>query len=149
MLYYQLTTATEIKRKVVYVQSDKTFKAVFDTTDLKKGSYKVEVPANGLGDSVTMRLVQLVDRSDDLELASPATQNYTGKMYVAGTINGDINSGVQIVVIDPDNQVIFGPQYVNTNNEGDFSTDVPIMEPGEYEVSFTDSQGFIDTRTLR
>ena len=59
------------------------------------------MPANGLGDSVTMRLVQLVDRSDDLELASPATQNYTGKMYVAGTINGDINSGVQIVVIDP------------------------------------------------
>ena len=68
VLYYQLTTATEIKRKVVYVQSDKTFKAVFDTIDLKKGNYKVEVPANGLGDSVTMRLVQLVDRSDDLEL---------------------------------------------------------------------------------
>ncbi len=148
VLYYQLNTATEVKRKAVYVQSDKTFTAVFDTTDLKAGTYKVEVPANGLGDSVTMRQIQLVDRSDDLDLASPATQNFTGNLYVAGTIRGEINSGVQIVVTGPDNQVLYGPQYVNTNNKGDFSTDVPIPEPGEYDVSFTDSRGFISTRTL-
>src|SRR5208337_4258310 len=117
-------------------------------TDLKAGTYKVEVPANGLGDSVTMRQIQLVDRSDDLDLASPATQNFTGNLYVAGTIKGEINSGVQIVVTGPDNQVLYGPQYVNTNNEGDFSTDIPIPEPGEYDVSFTDSKGLIGTRTL-
>ena len=148
VLYYQLTTATEIKRKTVYVQSDKTFRAVFDTTDLQTGTYKVEVPANGRGDSVTMRQIQLVNRSDDLDLTSPATQNYTIKMYVAGTIRGDINSGVRILVTGPDNQVIYGPQYVNTDNNGDFSTDVPVTEPGEYDVSFTDSKGFIGTGTV-
>ncbi len=148
VLYYQLTTATEIKRKTVYVQSDKTFEAVFDTTDLKTGTYKVEVPANGLGDSVTMRQIQLVDRSGDLDLASPATQNFTGNLYVAGTIRGGINSGVRVVVTGPDNQVIYGPQYVNTNSEGGFSADVPITEPGEYEVSFTDSKGLIGTHTI-
>jgi YbbR domain-containing protein len=148
VLYYQLTTATEIKRKTVYVQSDKTFEAVFDTTDLNAGTYKVEVPVNGMGASVTMRQIQLVDRSGDLDLASPVTQNFSGSVYVAGTIKGMINSGVQIVVIGPDNLVIYGPQYVNTNNGGDFSTDVPITEPGEYEVSFTDSRGLVSTRVI-
>ncbi len=33
---------------------------VFDTTGLKTGMYKVEVPTNGAGDSVNMRVVYLV-----------------------------------------------------------------------------------------
>ena len=41
VLYYQETTTTEVGRKVVYVQSDKSFKTFFDTTNLKKGTYKV------------------------------------------------------------------------------------------------------------
>lgn len=148
VLYYQLTTTTEIKRKIVYVQSDKTFKAVFDTTGLKTGAYKVEVPVNGLGDSVTMRLVQIIDRADEIQLDSSASQVFTGKLVVAGTIKGDENSGVQVEVIGPDNSQVFGPQYVNTNYRGAFSTEVPISVPGEYEVSFTDSKGFIGTRII-
>ena len=143
VLYYQLTTSTEIQRKIVYVQSDKTFKAVFDTTGFDKGTYKVEVPANGLGDSVNMRIIQLVDRDDDIFLASPVSQNFTGNIYIAGNIKGDENSGVQIEVTDSDGLLIFGPQYVNTNNAGDFVADVPVSQPGNYDVSFTDAQGFI------
>jgi hypothetical protein len=148
VLYFQLTTTTEIKRKIVYVQSDKTFRAVFDTTGLKKGMYKVEVPVNGLGDSVTMRIIQLIDRSDDIVLSSPATQTFSGKMFVAGTIKGDENSGVQIEVLGPENLMVFGPRYVNTNYLGDFSAEVPVSESGEYEVSFTDAKGFIGTRII-
>ena len=70
VLYYQVTTTTEIKRKIVYVQSDSSFRAVFDTTGLKTGMYKVEVPTSGNGDSTTMRVVYLVDRSDDIQLTS-------------------------------------------------------------------------------
>lgn len=148
VLYYQLTTTTEIKRKIVYVQSDRSFRAVFDTTGLKTGTYKVEVPANGLGDSVTMRLVRIIDRSDEIEMNSLSRQVFSGKLIVAGTIKGDENSGVQIEVIGPDNSVIFGPQYINTDYLGSFSTEVPISVPGEYEVSFTDSKGFIGTRII-
>jgi hypothetical protein len=148
VLYYQLTTTTEIKRKIVYVQSDRTFKAVFDTTGLKTGTYKVEVPANGLGDSITMRLVRIIDRSDEIAMDSLSRQVFSGKLVVAGTIKGDENSGVQIEVIGPDNSVVFGPQYVNTDYLGSFSTDVPISVPGDYEVSFTDSKGFIGTRII-
>jgi hypothetical protein len=148
VLYYQLTTSTEIQRKIVYVQSDKTFKAVFDTTGFNKGTYKVEVPANGLGDSVNIRTIQMVDRDDDIFLASPVSQNFTGTIYAAGNIKGDENSGVQIEVTDSDGFLIFGPRYVNTDNAGDFVADVPISQPGTYDISFTDAQGFIGTRII-
>jgi hypothetical protein len=148
VLYYQLTTTTEIKRQVVGVRPDKTFRVVFDTTGLKTGTYKVEVPVNGMGDSVTMRLVRIIDRSDEIQMSSPANQTYAGILVVAGTIKGDENSDVQVEVIGPDNSLVFGPQLVNTDYKGAFSTDVPITIPGEYEVSFTDSKGFIATRII-
>jgi hypothetical protein len=148
VLYYQLTTTTEIQRKIVYVQSDKSFKAVFDTTGLKTGTYKVEVPANGVGDSITMRLITLFDRTEDIHLTSTINQSYSGSLYVAGEITGDENSGVQIEVIDPEGLVVFGPQYVNVNSAGLFSADIPITAPGDYEVSFTDSKGYIGSRTI-
>ena len=148
VLYYQLTTTTEIKRQVVGVRPDKTFRVVFDTTGLKTGTYKVEVPVNGMGDSVTMRLVRIVDRSTEIQMDSPLHQQFGGILIVAGTIKGDENSGVQVEVIGPDNSVVFGPQFVNTDYEGSFSTEVPITIPGEYEVSFTDAKGFIGTRIM-
>ncbi|MDD1699909.1 MAG: hypothetical protein LUQ04_03830 [Methanoregula sp.] len=148
VLYYQLTTTTEIKRKIVYVQSDYTFRTVFDTTGLQTGMYKVEVPTNGIGDSVTMRVVYLIDRSDDLQLSSSPSQNFNGKITIAGTIKGDENSGVQIEVIGPDNNVVFGPRYINTDYQGSFATDVPITGPGDYEVSFTDDKGYVGKRII-
>ena len=89
VLYRQLTTATEIQRNIVYIQSDRTFRTVFDTTGLEPGTYKVEVPANGGGDSVTARVIQLIDRSNELLLTSPTTQNFKNTLYIAGTIEGD------------------------------------------------------------
>jgi len=148
VLYYQLTTTTEIKRKIVYVQSDRTFRAVFDTTGLKTGMYKVEVPTNGAGDSVNMRVIYLFDRSDDLQLSSSATQNFKGTLNIAGSIKGDENSGVQIEVIGPDDDVVFGPRYINTDYQGNFAVDVPIPEPGDYEVSFTDARGYVGKRIV-
>jgi hypothetical protein len=148
VLYYQLTTTTEIKRQVVGVKPDKTFRVVFDTTGLKPGTYKVEVPVNGMGDSVTMRLVRIVDRSEEIQMDSPLRQQFTGTLVVAGTVKGDENSGVQVEVIGPDNSPVFGPQFVNTNYEGAFSTEVPIRIPGDYEVSFTDAKGFIGSRII-
>lgn len=149
VLYHQVTTTTEVKRKIVYIQTDKTFKAVFDTTGLKTGLYKVEVPNAGMGgDSVTMRLIQLIDRSDVIVISSSLTQPFSGKMYVAGTIKGGENSGVQIEVVGPGNAIIFGPRYVNTNYLGDFAVDVPITDNGDYEVSFTDAKGYIGAKTF-
>ncbi len=148
VLYYQLTTTTEIQRKIAYIQPDKSFKTVFDTTGLKPGTYKVEVPANGFGDSVTMRLVTLYDRSGDIYLSSPHNQSFSGRISLSGRIKGDENSGVQIEVVDPDGLVVFGPQYVNTDNAANFAAEIPITVPGVYEISFTDVNGYIGSRTI-
>jgi hypothetical protein len=93
-------------------------------------------------------IVNLIDRSDDIQLSSATIQNFNGKIAIAGAIKGDENSGVQIEVIGPDNLVVFGPRFVNTNYLGNFVTEVPITGPGEYEVSFTDARGYVGKRII-
>jgi hypothetical protein len=148
VLYYQLTTTTQVKRKIVYIQSDKTFKAVFDTTGLNPGIYKVEVPAPASGESITMQLITLYDRTNEISMSYPLNQSFTGKIYLAGEIKGLENSGVQIEVIDPYGLVVFGPQYINTDNSAHFAAEIPLAEPGVYEVSFIDAKGYIGSRTF-
>lgn len=148
VLYQQVTTSTEIQRKIVYVQSDQSFRAVFDTTGLPPGSYKVEAPPSTNSDSVTTQLVTIYDRTEDILLSSPRTQSYTGSIYIAGEIKGKENSGMQIEVSDPSGFVIFGPRYVTTDKTSHFAADVPIREPGTYEVSFTDGSGYIGSRVI-
>jgi len=121
---------------------------IFDTTYLPKGTYKVEVPSIGTGDSVNMRQVQLIDRSDEIVLTSQTTQVLSRKMVVTGKIAGDAGSGIQVVVIGPDNGVLFGPSYVNTDNLGGFSIEVPVSQTGDYDVTFTDSHGYIGSRII-
>jgi len=147
VLYYQLTSNTEVKRKIAYVQSDRTFRVVFDTTNLKKGTYKVEVPASGLGDSVNTRVIELIDRTDEISLTH-SLQTYTGTLRVTGSMQENRNAGVQIEVTGPDGERVFGPQYIATNNLGAFSTDIPITRGGEYEVSFTDNKGYVGTMSI-
>jgi hypothetical protein len=148
VLYQQVTTSTEVKRKIAYVQSDKTFRVVFDTTNLPKGTYKVEVPASGMGDSVSMRQVKLVDRSDEITLSSQERQVLTGKLSVSGSAFGDLNSGIQIEVFGPDGGVIYGPAYIATDSVGHFSAVIPATQEGDYEVTFTDRSGYIGEKTI-
>lgn len=126
ILYHQVTANTEVQRKNGYVLNDGSFRVVFDTTDLKKGTYKVEVPLEGLGDSITTRIVQLIDRSDEIVLSSLQEQQFTGTLTIAGLAQGNQNSGIQIEVTDPGGERILGPQYIGTNFRGYFSVGVPI-----------------------
>jgi hypothetical protein len=90
-----------------------------------------------------MRLVELVDRTDEIQLSSRLQQQFDQKLSIAGTMEGSQNSGVQIEVAAPDGSRVFGPQYISTNFQGHFSVDVPITQTGIYDVSFTDTQGFV------
>lgn len=148
VLYYQLTTTTEVQRKIAYVLSDKTFKTVFDTTGLKTGTYKVEVPSTANSDDVTMRMVTIYDRSADIHLDTPLSQDFSGKIYLAGDVKGLENSGIQVEVIDLSGAVVYGPQYVHTDNAAHFAFEVPVPAPGSYEVSFTDARGYVGSRTV-
>lgn len=145
-------TSTEVARKSVTIQSSRDFTLVFDTKGLLKGTYKLEVlPVPGikfLSDSVTLRSVQLIDRSDEIMLKSPIKQEYNGQLRIEGAIKGLKNSGVQINVTDDTGRIVFGPEYIATNTDGAFSKQLPIQKSGAYEVEFSDDKGFIGVVTF-
>jgi len=154
VLYRSEYTSEELSRQTVTIQADKVFTVIFDTKNLEGGQYKVEVPvATGtgisyLGNSVTMRVVQITDRTSEIVIRSPIEQENSGTLSVRGVITGLGNSGVQISVIGPDDQTVFGPQYIKTNDDGSFSQNVPITKEGTYTVSFTDAKGYIGAVTF-
>jgi 5-hydroxyisourate hydrolase-like protein (transthyretin family) len=154
VLYRSEYTSEEISRQTVTIQADKVFTVIFDTKNLEKGQYKVEVPVtvgtgfSYLGDSVTMRVVQITDRTDEIHITSQTEQENTGTLSIKGVIAGLGNSGLQISVIGPDEEVVFGPQYIKTNDDGSFSQGVKITKEGKYEVSFTDAKGYIGAVTF-
>lgn len=142
-------TTEEKARQTVTLQGPREFTVVFDTKDLTKGQYKIEVPGvQGyafLGNSTTIRVVHIIDRTDELTIKSPRTQEMDGTLELRGIIPQLKNTGVQIEVIGPNNEVVFGPEYIATQNDGSFSKDIRIDMPGTYEVSFTDAKGYIGT----
>ncbi len=154
VLYRSEYTSEELSRQTVTIQADKVFTVIFDTKNLAGGQYKVEVPvATGtgisyLGNSVTMRVVQITDRTNEIVIKSPIEQENTGTLSVRGVITGLGNSGVQISVIDAEGRTVFGPQYIRTNDDGSFSQNVPVTKEGTYEVSFTDTKGYIGLATF-
>jgi len=162
LVFYQSQyTATEISRQSVTIQSSKnTQYRLFDTQGLPGGSYKIEVQYKTTSgdtslrsDSVTAQLVKLIDRSGDITITSPMTQNVDDALRIEGEIVKLGTDGVQIEVRGPDGRV-FGPQWVGTtkdvkNNAGIFTQRVYVTGPGSYDVSFTDSQGFIGTVTFQ
>jgi hypothetical protein len=152
VLYRSEYVTEEVDRQTVTLQGNKDFSVIFDTKDLIKGQYKVEVPGiagySYLGDSVTIRVVEIIDRSDEIVLRSLTTQEMDGTLEIWGYIKGLSNAGVQIEVIGPGNQVISGPEFISTQFDGSFTKEVPISAAGDYEISFTDANGYIGTVTV-
>ena len=142
-------TPEELKRETVTLQANKEFSVVFDTSGYTKGVYKVEVPAisgySYLGNSVTLKVIEIIDRSDEIIFNAFKVQEMDGTLDIEGFISGLKNSGVQIGVTGPEDEPVFGPAYITVNSDSSFSTKVPVTKPGNYTISFTDSKGFIGT----
>lgn len=155
VLYRSQYTATELSRQSVTIQDDKnTQYRLFETEGLPGGMYKVEAQLKTTGgeeslrwDSVTYKLVNILDRSGEITITSPVTQTLEDALRIEGTVEKRSNEGVQIEVRGPEGR-IFGPQYIGTktdikNDAGIFTYRVPVTSPGTYEVSFSDPKGFI------
>ncbi len=159
MVFYQSQyTSTEINRQTVTIQDNKaTQYKLFDTQGLPGGQYKMEIQFNSPGssslsdDSVTNQLITLIDRSGELTITSPVTQPLADALQISGSLTNGGNSDVQLEVRGPDGKV-FGPQYIGTKtnprNDGIFSQKVSVFGPGSYDVTFTDHNGFIGTKTF-
>jgi hypothetical protein len=159
VMYHSQYTATELSRQSVTIQEDKnTQYRLFETQGLPGGTYKIEVQQlqrgeEGLSsDSVTFKLVRVIDRSGEITITSPETQTLEEALRIEGTIDKLSNEGVQIEVRGPEGR-IFGPQYIGTktdvkNDAGIFTYRVPVTSPGTYEVSFSDPKGYIGIKKL-
>jgi hypothetical protein len=144
---------SEVKgTKHVTVQGDKNFTVEFPTTDYTKGIYKVEILPAGefryLGNSITMRVVTLVDRSDEAKITSLPVQYLNGVLHVTGTANNIRNDGIEMQIDNPDGTRLFGPSFVPTNIDGAFSKDFKIEKTGIYQIKLSDRKGSIGTYNI-
>lgn len=159
VLYQSGYTATQVNKMPITIQSDKKTQNInYDTTGLPGGSYKAELqPVSDAiesyrSDSKTMQLVTIVDRSGDIEITSPVTQDLADALRIEGSIKNGGNDGVEIEVNGPDSRV-FGPQWIGTKNKvqngaGIFTQKVTVTTGGEYTVEFSDADGYIGTKTF-
>jgi len=160
LVFYETRyTATEIARKTVTVQDkQQTQYILFDTQGLKGGDYKVEIQFRGgdepglRSDSVTLKLIKLIDRSGEITITSPLNQDVSEALRIEGSITKLGNAGIEIEVRGPRGP-LFGPQWIETikdmkSGDGTFTRIVPVGTRGDYEVHFTDTKGFIGTITF-
>lgn len=157
-LYYSKYTAEEVGRVRIIVDATQLFRADFDTRNLEKGQYKVEVHnimsdnelfvEQQLGSSSTIRrVIQITDRSDEITITSPETQPLDQALTISGRMK-DIGDGVITLRVFGPDQFTYGPEQMvtkkgYTDNSGEFSTSIPVSEPGEYQASMSDKKGYI------
>jgi hypothetical protein len=164
VVYQSGYTATPLKRQSVTIQNHdpdtRTIQyQIFDTKGLPGGQYKVEIqfigPDEGRlsSDSVTIQLPVLQDRTNEITITSPMTQSLDEPLRIEGSIAKAENDGVQIEVSGPDG-VIFGPQWIGTkldiqSKAGEFTQQVSVIKPGDYDVTFRDAKGYIGVKTFK
>lgn len=158
-LYQAQYTATLISKQPVTIQENKnTQYKLFDTQGLPGGSYKIEIQFVGSdeprlsSDSVSLQMVKLIDRSSEIEITSPMTQNLADALRIEGSIKHLGADGVQIEVRGPDGR-IFGPQYIGSiqkiqDGSGSFTKKVAVTSGGSYDVDFSDAGGYIGKVTF-
>lgn len=146
ILYRAQYMKHEIERKTIVVQNDGSFSTTFETDGLEPGQYSIEIVDPTLStfgsSSKKQQIVNLVDRSGSLKINSPGNQDFDGTLDLRGSIADLSDAGVQVRV-ERDGFTVYGPQYVATDKNGAFSVEVPISEGGSYEVTFSDTKGYI------
>lgn len=159
VLYQSGYTTTQIRKQPVTIQSDqRTQYVIVDTTGLPGGTYKAEMQYTGAdearlrSDSTTMQLIKVIDRSDEIEITSPVTQDLKDALRIEGELKNGGSSGIQIEVNGPDGR-IYGPQWIQTKNNikngaGIFTQKVAVTSGGDYTVEFSDSKGYVGSKSF-
>lgn len=134
------------------VQADGKFGATFDTTGMKTGMYTVTVqdPDEIFGSKRTWFNVQLEDRTGELTSTSPLAQYSTDEVLVAGRASETGSRGVELTMYKgstTDGRVVYGPTWVGTNENGQFSETLPATGAGVYQVVVKDRDGYIGVLT--
>ncbi|UUX92350.1 hypothetical protein [Methanoplanus endosymbiosus] len=146
VLYSNSNSIIEVDRQSFVIQEGGDWSVSFDTTGLKTGQYKLEVPKGYKedlgGSSDITKIFTIVDRSDEIFLTSPTEQKFNGILEIEGrsTTRGD--SGIEIMAKN-DYGTVFPREWVSTDSAGSFSLDIPVYKEGTYQVYFYDPKGVI------
>lgn len=149
----QFTTPETVDRRMIVVDETKEFDASFPTTALPAGQYKLEVqfledPGSSLGSSsVTLLLVNLIDRSAEIVLTAPKEQTLDKALLIEGYIP-DLGVATITMKVDGPKGFSLPDQSVRTtttlgSKDGHFSKKVNVTDPGNYYVNVYDAKGFI------
>lgn len=144
---HSLNVPIEIERQSIQIteKGETTFNVTFKTDGLEKGNYKVEGLSQSQRDfsagSRSIRVVKIIDRSDLITFTSPTWQEFEKTLNIEAKISGYKENAIQMEVAK-DHKTIFGPESIPVTG-GRVKYELPISEPGMYEVSFTDYDGFI------
>ncbi|MDD3070305.1 MAG: hypothetical protein PHX88_03825 [Methanoculleus horonobensis] len=146
ILYRAQYMKHEIARETIVVQNDGSFSTSFETDGLEPGQYSIEIVDPTLStfgsSSKKQQIVNLVDRSGTLKIDSPSNQDFDGTLDLRGSIADLGDAGVQVRV-ERVGFTVYGPKFVATDKNGAFSVEVPVSEGGSYEVTFSDTKGYI------
>lgn len=147
-------TPEQVGERVIVADESKSFETSFATNGLQAGPYKVEVRfydktlKNRLGSgSVTVRQVNLVDRSSEIFLTIPREQTMDWALLIEGYLPGSGPVTIRLKVNGPDGFSI-PDQTIRTTTDlgrtdGHFSKKVNVTMPGNYFVDFYDPDGFV------
>ena len=160
VMYYASYTATEIERRTVTLQdyNNKTFVIPFSTRGLNGGLYRIEVQSDSgiedrlSTDSVIQKLVNVIDRSREITITSPMTQDIRDALMIEGSIANLGDDGVKLEIRGPEGPV-FGPTWIGTKKEmkqgaGEFTKTINVNVPGDYDVQFSDAKEVIGVVTF-
>jgi hypothetical protein len=81
------------------------------------------------------------------------SQTFDEALRIEGSITKTGDKGVEIEVRGPDGGV-FGPQRIDTilhieDGTGEFKHQVTVTQPGDYDVTFKDAQGYVGVKTFK
>lgn len=142
-----------IESKSVIIQSDGHFGTTFETWELAGGMYTVTVQEPKdypFGSKRNWFTVQLVDRTGELTSTAPRVQYSTEEVQVSGKASATGGRGVELTMYEgttTDGRVVYGPTWVGTDENGQFSEKLPATGAGVYQVVVKDKDGYIGLLT--
>jgi len=140
-------TPIEIDRISIPIndRNETIFNGTFSTSELEAGRYRIEGLSdsrrNFSGDSRTLRVVTLEDRTNEVSLTSQREQWVSDVLKVTGSIRNFRDTSVTFE-LKKDEEIVFGPSPIPVSH-GRFDYNIPVSEPGMYILSISDSRGLI------
>lgn len=128
---------------------DGAWAAAFSTDGWMATSYKLEIGKNSnypLGSSsVTYRFVEVIDRSKDCVVTTPATQYWQGNIAISGVARSPEGGHILVDVFDSTGNEICGTITVPVAADGAFAVSCSVPGPETYTVRYSDDKGLLTT----